>query len=689
MRIKKISRLSSLILLLVMVQTVIGMPIKVQSEWDYSMRTYFPRDFDLFEDFNASDDFKQRKSLFLNCSRFGNGLSAQASRIYVGDSINEGTIESAANKLFEEDGEGFPDFTWVSLVRVLYLDINKSLIPSDLKERVCEGFGQSVFWYTQANINDDIVFTENHQMLCHTTEYLIGQLFPNDTFVRTGLTGEQHAERAKELVEKWIDRRARLGFSEWNSNSYLNPDIASLLNIVDFASDEAIVKKAAMLLDIIAFGFANHYFKNRFATTMGRCYDSSRIPSSSDGISEVAWLMVGLSTHNPCDNNDRASCALATSDHYAPPPIIEDIAKNASKYFEHKERQGIYLDEGKKYGIEYNEEDLMYWWGMSAPVAPEIIGLSFDLLEDYNIDPNTILGPQVMVDLIKITSFLRGLSLGEYSQTFDIITRGVSLETANNYVYRTPYYQLAGCQDHMKGMNSFQEHIWQASLSDNAYVFTNNPTGITKNFEQLYMGGWKPRGTFYKNMGIIQYDRESMALEAEFLMTVMTALTGFHFYQHAYFPRSNFDEVYQKDGWTFGKEGDSYVALYSSEPTYWVSDYELRVIGDKNVWIVELGSIEDYNSFEDFQDQVLDAELKIIPESIGYDIEYDSPLRGEATVSWEDPFYVDGEQIDLGDYPRFDNEYCYQEFGSEKTVIEFENQRLELNFNNASRIYDN
>ena len=52
-------------------------------------------------------------------------------------------------------------------------------------------------------------------------------------------------------------------------------------------------------------------------------------------------------------------------------------------------------------------------------------------------------------------------------------------------------------------------------------------------------------------------------------------LLGFFDYEqttHAYFPQDHFDEVVQAGGWTFGRKGKGYVALWSWAPTAW-QDY--------------------------------------------------------------------------------------------------------------------
>ena len=46
-----------------------------------------------------------------------------------------------------------------------------------------------------------------------------------------------------------------------------------------------------------------------------------------------------------------------------------------------------------------------------------------------------------------------------------------------------------------------------------------------------------------------------------------------------------------------------------------------------------------------------------------------------------------GIPVDLGPFSRFDNDFCYQVFGTNTTLIEFESQSLELDFESATRTY--
>jgi len=668
-------------------------PYETNQLWEYSMKTEFNRNFDLFATFNATEGYKQRQSIYLNGCSNSTSFYAQPARVFLGENVSEAIILNALDRIYNY--KDCMDFYMASLVRLLYLNINKSILSSSLKDQICDALGKAKYWYTEPSDDSAIFFTENHQILYHSAEYLLGQLFPNDTFTNSLMTGAEHVTFARPLIIQWLDWRAQFGFAEWHSNVYFVEDLAALINLVDFAEDQEVAVKAAMVVDIIAFDFAMNYYNGSYATTTGRTYDNKKVgesvtsPAGRDSTSEAAWILLGIGAHNDGDSGNMAAVALATSEYYAPPPIIEAIASNASLYNEHKERNSIDITEGALYNISHTEDDMIFWWTIFAYLTPQNIETTLNMLKTYDIDPMTACGPQILLDFLKFSAFLHGQSLSDYTYSLRLITQGVCLETANCYTYRTPYYQLSGAQDHQKGMNGMQEHIWQATLDENAFVYTNSPGGLTKDFEQFYVGGWKPRATLYKNVGVIQYDRLSMPLEGEVIIFLLNLFTGMRFYNHAYFPRWAFDNVIQSGKWTLGTKGDGYVALYSYEPVKWKSNYELRASGYKNVWIVELGSVDEYGSFENFTSAIQQAPIEVSPQAVGYQVDYFSPSQGKVSVAWEGAFNVNGTDIDLGPYPRFDNMYCQHEFGTSNYTIQLGSENLMLDFTTITRIYQN
>lgn len=633
----------------------------------------------------ATNDYEMRRDIYLGDSNKSRGLNAQASRVYLSEPVIEEDIRGSFEKI--NNREDCADFSMNTLLRIMYLDKNTNILEPELRSEIKEVILNFKYWFTEPGEDSMIMWTENHMILFHTAELLAGQLYPDEIFPNSGMSGNDHIDHATPLVNRWLEWRFRFGFSEWHSNTYMDEDLFALLNLVDFAEENEMATKAAMLIDIIAFDFANNFFKGRYATTHGRAYDSKKVgtsvqdPPSRDSIAEFAWVILGLGYHQPGSGNSQSTVALVTSDNYNPPPILEAIAEDSLEGLEHKDRNSINLEDGPEYGFGYEtEDDLMFWWPMSAVFASETIEASLNLTEYYNLDTKLVFEDPLLVDLLKFGANLYGMSISEFCEFLKEATQGVVMEEVNTYTYRTPYYQLSGAQDHQKGMGGYQEHIWQASLDENATVFTNSHGGFRG---EDFTGGFNPRATFYKNTGILQYDRLSQSLILEFVYLFLE----FKPITQAYFPRWAFDEVNQQGKWTFGRKGESYIALFSHNPTRWKSDYEMVSSGRKNAYIVELGSVEEFGTFENFTSQILASKVNIKPLAVGYSVAYESPTQGLVKVQWNGPMEVKGNQVDLGPYKRHDNKYCSQEFNSLTAKIEFNDQILELNFEEGTRTF--
>jgi hypothetical protein len=155
-------------------------------------------------------------------------------------------------------------------------------------------------------------------------------------------------------------------------------------------------------------------------------------------------------------------------------------------------------------------------------------------------------------------------------------------------------------------------------------------------------------------------------------------------FSHAYFPRDAFDEVIERDLWVFGRKGGGYIGLYSQHPLRWLVDHydeaqptiEMRAENPTNVWIVELGNESSWNSFADFVEVVSGAPLAMA----GLDVTYGSPSVGLLQFGWHSSLQLDGDEVELHNYPRFDNPYCHADFASRHYTIRYGDQTYSLDF---------
>jgi hypothetical protein len=115
------------------------------------------------------------------------------------------------------------DFDGLELLNVLYDYADDPLLAPGLIEKVEQTLLSFKFWYTEPTpdgvIDESYYWTENHQILYHALEYLMGQRHPDRAIGRDGRTGAEHLEHARALLMQF-DFRARYGFTEWHSNVY-------------------------------------------------------------------------------------------------------------------------------------------------------------------------------------------------------------------------------------------------------------------------------------------------------------------------------------------------------------------------------------------------------------------------------------------------------------------------------------
>jgi hypothetical protein len=603
------------------------------------------------------------------CSASPTGSNEMVCHAYIGDTTyDEGAIQASLDEIVNR--EDTADFGLNAILRMLYFDRANPALPDALRTDMENAVINFKYWLDEPGPDMMCWWSENHQILVHTAELIAGQLFPETVFPNSGLTGQQHMNHAGPMIHRWLDMRGLFGYSEFHSNVYFNEDMPALLNLVDFSPDPAMAAKAAMALDVIAFDFGMNYYKGLFATTHGRTYQDHLLDNLHDSTTEQAWIMLGLGDWESAGSF--TGVFLATSDKYWPPAILEHVAADALADIEHKQRDSVNIADGPSFGINYESwDDIMFWWGATGYAAPDIITGTFNLVDYFDLWDNYLFSDIAFLKLLVGSPLLRA-----FAELYEPMSQGVALEAVGTYTYRTPHYQLSGAQDFKPANWSAQVHIWQATIDQEAYVFTTYPGGLEGDYMAgPWTGGWQPRGTFYRNVGIMQYWRPKLPLVDQLL---------FVNYTHAYFPKTKFDELVEAGHWTIGRKGDAYVALYSQNATEWSADndYELIADGKENVWIVELGDADNSGSFAEF---VADIEAAYV--TVSGQVYYESPSQGVISVGRTGPMIIEDEIADLGPYPRWDNAYCQQEYGTSVTDINFNGERLNLDFPNARRRY--
>lgn len=633
--------------------------------------------------------FEERRELYLEWAAAQptpegrNAIWAEIVKLEAGPGpIDDGHLQWCLQ--FVDERNDCADFVVAGLLRLYFKHAGSEKVLPHQREDIERTLLDWQYWLDEPNpdLGAMELWTENHQILAFTAEYLAGQLFPGRTFTNVNQTGRWRMERARPRILRWIDWRVLTGFAEWDSIPYYPEDLAALLNLVDYCEDEELAGKAAMLVDLILFDMAVDSFYGQYGTSHGRVSAHHVKSAAGDSLVTAQALAWGLGRFQT--NSNMGSVSLATSEKYRVPPVIEALGGDSPEEMTNYERHSINVtnEDAEKYGLSFEDyEDAMTWWAMGAFTHPKVIRTTLMIADDWNLwhypDFKDFKG------LAGALQFLRAEALA--SRLLDPDTNGILMSEANKVTYRTPDYMLSCAQDYRKGEKGYQQHIWQATLGPYAVVFVTNPDSLREDRHRpcyWSSNGRKPRAAQYKNVLVCLYDicRNQGLMEAR------------HFaFTHAYFPRWAFDEVREVPvegggGWIFGRYGDGYAALYSHLPYEWQTEgpdagQEVIAVGRRNAWICQCGRRAVDGSFDEFVRKVSEAPLEVE----GLRVSYEAPGHGMLNFAWEGPLTVNGGEVPLRDYPRWENPYCRAEFNSQKYTITHDGMKLELDFARTTR----
>jgi hypothetical protein len=638
----------------------------------------------------------------------------ELARLAGGGTPHEGIFHAALD--FIDDRKDCSDFVLHGILRMFYQFVRpsdqqnmESKFPTfhfpfsgDLIEQAKDTVLSFKYFPNEPGIDSLCTWTENHYILYTSAAYLAGQRYPDEVFTNSGETGRQKVELNRTRILRWLDLRFHTGFSEWLSHVYYDEDLTALLSLYDFAEDEAIRRKAEMVIHLILLDMALNSFKGVFGSTHGRAYENTKKWASNEGTTDTSKLLFGMGIFSGYDNMSAVAFALSG---YRVPAVIKEIARRAGYYpalpVENRQRMGIKLKEMEKWGIHPdNFEDGMLYLTLEAYLHPRTIANTLRMFDICNWWENSFLNAfKPYRGLLKVINAIGGLPLLARFLERDICRN--TREEVNIYTYKTPDYMLSTAQDYRKGYGGDQQHIWQATLGPDAVCFTTHPAkidGVTPNY---WAGnGLLPRAAQYRNVAIVVYNiKKILALYVPIR----------HFYTHAWLPKDKFDEVVERNGWVFARKGDGYLALRSQNPYFWREDLprshgehrderkfsasstslwlkpedvsrEILVDGAQNIWVCQMGRRAEDAGFAEFVEKVSAAEIAFS----GLSVQYQSPGNGLVRFGWEGPLSLGGVEIQLHDYPRYDNPYVKAEFDPTEIKVSAGGHELNLDWNMES-----
>lgn len=220
-------------------------------------------------------------------------------------------------------------------------------------------------------------------------------------------------------------------------------------------------------------------------------------------------------------------------------------------------------------------------------------------------------------------------------------------------IRRTKDYVIGGTRDHNVGMCDMHFISAMIVLRGDVLIHFSAPNNMAEGsgLRPDYWAGqaFLPRVLMTgRTLAVIWHDVK----DANIWMT------------HCHFNTRKFDEVFAKDGWTFGRKGDGYVAIHSTVPhtlntqgNY--AGRELVCPGNEVIWLAECGSQEEDGSFETFMERITTAQKW--QDDKGY--HFNSPQSGLIEFGLTEGYTVDHVDVPIEQYTA-KNPYLTSRFGS-------------------------
>jgi len=561
------------------------------------------------------------------------------------------------------------DFRLVNLVRILY-DFG-DLIPEKHLEQIEEVLFNFRYWWDEPGENSMCYWSENHQILFASAEYLIGQLYPEIIFPNSGLSGRQHMEKARIRALDWLKMRWDYGFIEYYSSVYYKEDIGALINLIDFAEDEELVTKSQIIMDVLFYDVASQSLGTRFSSVSGRAYQGNRMGRGAADFSGLTNYLWGSGE----EIGPHMMYGMMRSSSYSLPPALKEIALDSSTVII-RQSNGLDLSELKAEGY-YGSDNrsMMMQWGMEAFTNPEVVRNSLAHLRNCNMFSNESLGD------FKILNYkmLHWLHLEPTVVRFiNPQSNGIAIQKGNTYTYRTRDYSMYTVQAHQVGDYGDQQHVFGMNIEGKFSIFHTHPA-LEKDVNRQSPNYWVGYGHFPHsvqdrnvNLSIYNLPEKKGMMEADLLD-----------YTRAYFPSVDFDTSHMEGPYVFGKKGESYCAFIGARDFFYRDEGRDDIIqeGKQSFWITEAGSASEDGSFEDFVSRIRNNLVDFNMESLVLSYESKQTLY---ELEYGADFKLNGDIVDTS-YPRYDSPYVKGKKKDKTFSFEFKGQGLFLDFENQFR----
>ncbi|MFC7597670.1 hypothetical protein ACFQU3_20320 [Terrabacter sp. GCM10028922] len=269
---------------------------------------------------------------------------------------------------------------------------------------------------------------------------------------------------------------------------------------------------------------------------------------------------------------------------------------------------------------------------------------------------------------------------GEYRLHHDLLARPYGSDLR---VWRTPDAMLSSVQDYRSGLPGLQEHIWGATLGSEVQVFATHPAASTIG-SSARPSSWAgqrvlPRAHQHRDSALVLH---RIPDDDRFGTT------------HLWFPADLFDEWQQHGPWLAGRVGEGYVAVataggFTPQATgdeawqcWWPA-------GDGACYVATVGRRAVDGAFPEFVAALCEPAFGGSRRNPA--VTWTTRDGRALALGWGTAFTVDGRDTSLGadgnpeDPPHLSNPACRQELGADLLEVDWEGERLVIDYGRGRR----
>lgn len=171
------------------------------------------------------------------------------------------------------------------------------------------------YWHDEPG--DDVMwfYSENHALMFHVCQLLCGELYPQEVFTNSGMTGQQMQQKALRLLDAWFEVFFSIGFTEWNSPPYLPIDELGFASLYAQTENQRMKALAKRGMEYLSYILSVYSFEGIFSTTAGRTYHKELFGNNSNCPSFINWIERSIG--NP-SHAGKGVVSLCFSDYQAP-----------------------------------------------------------------------------------------------------------------------------------------------------------------------------------------------------------------------------------------------------------------------------------------------------------------------------------------------------------------------------------